>query len=82
MIRLLLITMISALAAFFVFRLIERRRPQEGKSAQPRLPVFLVVGLICALLIMFVLPRFGLTAGMLVQKLLGFLPLIRAFLPC
>ena len=40
-----------------------------------------MVGVICAVIVLYVLPRFGISLTGLVQKLLAFLPLIRDFLP-
>lgn len=81
MLRLLLITVIAGSVAFLVFRFLARNRPEGTPTKRPQLSTFLIVGLICAVTIMFILPRFGLTAGILLQKALAFLPLVRTFLP-
>ena len=87
LIRLILITAIAAGAAFMVTRLLSRRQsgaPQGDRSEgrqRPGLLAILLVGVICAVIVLYVLPRFGISLMGLVQKLLAFLPLIRAFLP-
>ena len=87
MIRLVLITAIAASAAFLVTRLLSRRQsgtPQGERSEgrqRPGLLAVLLVGVISAVIVLYVLPRFGISLMGLVQKLLAFLPLIRAFLP-
>ena len=92
MIRLILITAIAAGAAFLVLRLLSRRQSEgaqtdqtEGKQSEHRqrvglLPI-LLVGIICTVLVVYVLPRFGISVMGLLQKLLALGPLIRAFLP-
>lgn len=87
MIRLILITAIAAGAAFLVTRLLSRRQsgaPQGDRSEgrqRPGLLAILLVGVICAVIVLYVLPRFGISLMGLVQKLLAFLPLIRTLLP-
>ncbi len=92
MIRFIIITAIAAGAAFLVVLLLSRRQSgeaqtdqTEGKQSEHRqrfglLPI-LLVGVICAVLVVHVLPRFGTSVMGLLQKLLAFGPVIRAFLP-
>ena len=91
MIKFILITAIAAGAAFLVVRLLSGRTSgetqgepkcdrKEGRQ-RPGLLAILMVGVICAVIVLYVLPRFGISLTGLVQKLLAFLPLIRAFLP-
>ena len=86
MIRILLIAALSAGVAYLVFRMASRpaKGGQEGTGQSRRTPSLvslLLIGLICAGVIVFILPRLGITAGLLLQKLMAFLPLVRAFLP-
>ena len=91
MIKLILITAIAAGVAFLVVRLVSGRASGEtqdeplGEQAsgrrRPGLATYLLVGVICAVVAIDVLPRFGISVMGLFQKLLAFLPLIRAFLP-
>ena len=91
MIKFILITAIAASVAFLVVRLLSGRtsgetqgKPQGERTEsrqRPGLLAILMVGVICAVIVLYVLPRFGISLTGLVQKLLAFLPLIRAFLP-
>jgi hypothetical protein len=86
LIRLILITAIAAGAAFLVTRLLPRRQsgaPQgerkEGRQRPSLLAIFLV-GVICAAIVLYVLPRFGLTfAGLWPQIFRSLLSLKAAF---
>ena len=53
---------------------------QEHRLKPSVLP-FLFLGLLVAGLVLFVLPRFGISLMGLLQKAIAFLPLIRGFLP-
>jgi hypothetical protein len=53
---------------------------QERQSKPSMLSIFLL-GLLVAGLVLFVLPRFGISLMGLLQKAIAFLPLIRGFLP-
>ena len=96
MIKLILITAISAGAAFLMVRLLSSMQSgqpgheQNGDQMKdnkrqhrqrPGLMAFLLVGIICAVIVVYVLPRFGISVMGLAQKLLAFGPLIRTFLP-
>jgi hypothetical protein len=48
---------------------------------KPSLLPVLLLGAVIAGVVLFVLPRFGISVMGLLQKLLAFLPLIRGFLP-
>lgn len=87
MIKFILITAIAAGATFLVTHLLSRGQsgaPQDDRwegRQRPGLLAILLVGVICAVIVLYVLPRFGISLMGLVQKLLAFLPLIRTFLP-
>ena len=51
------------------------------KPNKPRLLPFLLLGLLVVGVVLFVLPRFGVSVMSLLQKAIAFLPLIRGFLP-
>lgn len=96
MIKLILITAISTGAAFLMVRLLssmksrqqghmqngDQKKDNKSRHQQrPGLIAFLLVGIICAVMVVYVLPRFGISVMGLAQKLLAFGPLIRTFLP-
>ncbi len=87
LIKLILITAIGAGAAFLVFNLVLRKLyndlktdPSQGRR-QPNFLTFVMLGLFCAVLVIYVLPRFGISLAGLLQKFLAFFPVIRALLP-
>ena len=51
------------------------------QSKRPSLLPLIFFGLLIAGIVFLVLPRFGISIISLLQKALGFLPLIRGFLP-
>jgi hypothetical protein len=51
------------------------------RQSKPSLLSILLLGLLIAALVLFVLPRFGISLMGLLQKAIAFLPLIRGFLP-
>ena len=53
---------------------------QDHQRKPSALPI-LLIGLLVAGLVLFVLPRFGISLIGLFQKAIAFLPLIRGFLP-
>ena len=53
----------------------------DGKPGKPSLLPILFLGFILAGIVLFVLPRFGISLMGLLQKAIAFLPLIRGFLP-
>ena len=53
----------------------------ETRPTKPTLLPILFLGAVIAGIVLFVLPRFGISVMGLLQKLLAFMPLIRGFLP-
>ena len=53
----------------------------QNHQRKPSVLPFLFLGLLVAGLVLFVLPRFGISLMGLLQKAIAFLPLIRGFLP-
>ena len=90
MIKLLALTLLGVAAALLVSKLFTRKNedPRERELNEPDrkprdsnlLPIFLL-GVLAAGLLLIVLPRFGVSVVGLIQKLLSFMPLVRAFLP-
>ena len=87
LIKLILIITIAAGAAFLVVSLFSRKQseemqPDKTKYRQPNsLLPFVILGITCVVIVIYVLPRFGITLTGLMQKFLALLPLIRALLP-
>ena len=91
MIRLIILAAIGIAIGLLISKLFSKKTDDdviEGEvfDADPRpskpslLPV-LLLGVVIAGVVLFVLPRFGISVMGLLQKLLAFLPLIRGFLP-
>lgn len=91
MIRLLILAAFGIAIGMFISKLLSKKRDDdviEGEviDADERpnkpnlLPVLLLVAVVAGV-VLFVLPRFGISVMVLLQKLLAFLPLIRGFLP-
>ena len=53
----------------------------QERQSKPSVLSILLLGLLIAALVLFVLPRFGISLMGLLQKAIAFLPLIRGFLP-
>lgn len=53
----------------------------DTESKRPNLLPLIFFGLLIVGIVFLVLPRFGVSAFSLLQKAIGFLPLIRGFLP-
>ena len=53
----------------------------QNYQRKPTVLPILLLGLLVAGLVLFVLPRFGVSLMGLLQKAIAFLPLIRGFLP-
>ena len=91
MLRLIIIFVLAIAVGLFISRLFSRKRNDsvidgevidaDGKPNKPRLLPFLLFGLLLAGVVLFVLPRFGISVMGLLQKVIAFLPLIRGFLP-
>ena len=91
MIRLLILSALGFAIGFFILKLLSRQQDDnviDGEvvdvEAKPRPPSFLAVlllGAVLAGIVLFVLPRFGISVMGLLQKVIAFLPLIRGLLP-
>jgi hypothetical protein len=91
MIRLLILAALGIAIGLLITKLFSRKQGDdvidgelidaEAKRSTPRLFPILLVGAILAGVVLFVLPRFGVSVIGLLQKVIAFLPLIRGFLP-
>ena len=91
MIRLLILAAIGIAIGLFISKLFSKKGDDNVINGEvvdadplPRKPGLLPVlllGAVIAGVVLFVLPRFGISVMGLLQKLLAFLPLIRGFLP-
>ena len=91
MIRLLILAAFGIAIGMFISKLLSKKRDDdviEGDVLdadpvpnKPSLLPVLLLGAVIAGVVLFVLPRFGISVMGLLQKLLAFLPLIRGFLP-
>jgi hypothetical protein len=86
MVRLILIAAAVFLAVYLLsrrFSFSQKDNDGEGDVVSPWSGGFLmaVIAVIAVLLMIFVLPRLGVSLGGLLQKAMAFLPVIRAFLP-
>ena len=91
MIRLIILAAIGIAIGLLISKLFSKKNDDdviEGEVVDadpvPRKPSLLPVlflGAVIAGVVLFVLPRFGISVMGLLQKLLAFLPLIRGFLP-
>ena len=91
MLRLIIIFILAIAVGLFISRLFPRKRDDSvidgevidanGKPNKPSLlPIFLL-GLLLAVVVFSVLPKFGISAMGLLQKAITFLPFIRGLLP-
>lgn len=91
MIRLIILAAIGIAIGLLVSKLFSQKSDDDvidgevvDADPMPRKPSLLPVlllGAVIAGVVLFVLPRFGISVMGLLQKLLAFLPLIRGFLP-
>jgi hypothetical protein len=86
MVRLILIAAAVFLAIYLLsrrFNISQKSNETEGEVVGPRSGGFLVafIAVIALFSVMFILPRFGIHLGGLLQKAMAYLPIIRAFLP-
>jgi len=91
MIRLLILSALGVAIGLFISKLFSRRQGDDvidgeviDGEAKPRLPnalPTLLLGLMLAGIVLYLLPRFGISVIGLLQKAMAFLPLIRGFLP-
>ena len=91
MLRLIIIFILFIAVGLFISRLFSSKRDNEvidgevidaeRKPNKPSLLPLLFLGLLLAGVVLFMLPRFGVSVMGLLQIALAFLPLIRGFLP-
>ena len=91
MIRLLILSALGFAVGLFIVKLFSKRRHDHvingevvDVEAKPRPPGFLPVllmGAVLAGIVLFVLPRFGISVMGVLQKAMAILPLMRGFLP-
>ena len=91
MIRLLIISALGVALGLFIVKLLSKKQDNnviDGEvvdaEAKPRPPNFLPVlllGAVFAGIVLFVLPRFGISVMGVLQKAMALLPLMRGFLP-
>ena len=91
MIRLLILAALGFAIGLFIVKLLSRQQDDnviDGEvvdvEAKPRPPSFLPVlllGAVLAGIVLFVLPRFGISVMGALQKAVALLPLMRGFLP-
>ena len=91
MIRLLILAALGFAVGLFIVKLLSRQQDDnviDGEvvdvGAKPRRPTFLpilLLGAVLAGIVLFVLPRFGISVMGVLQKAMAFLPLIRGLLP-
>ena len=91
MIRLIILAAIGVAIGLLISRLFSKKSDDDVIDGEvvdadpvpqkPSLLPVLLFGAVIAGVVLFVLPRFGISVMGLLQKLLAFLPLIRGFLP-
>ena len=91
MLRLIIIFLLAIAVGLFISRLFATKRDDkvidgevidgDSRPNKPNFLLILLLGLILAVVVLFVLPRFGISVMGLLQKAIAFLPLIRGFLP-
>ena len=91
MLRLIVIFGLAIAVGLIISRLFSNKRDDSvidgeaidavGKPNKPNLLTILLLGFILAGVVVFVLPRFGISVMGLLQKAIAFLPLIRGLLP-
>ena len=91
MIRLIILAAVGVAIGLLISRLFSKKSDDDVIDGEvvdadpvpqkPSLLPVLLFGAVIAGVVLFVLPRFGISVMGLLQKLLAFLPLIRGFLP-
>ena len=86
MVRLILIAVAIFLAIYLMsrrFNASQQGNDGEGDVVSPRSGGFLmaVIAVIAVFLLIFILPRLGVSLGGLIQKAMALFPIIRALLP-
>ena len=91
MIRLLILAALGIAIGLFISKLFFKKQGNgviegelidaDARPSKPSLLPILLLGVMVAGVVLFVLPRFGISVMGLLQKAFAFLPLIRGFLP-
>ena len=91
MIRLLILAALGIAIGLFISKLFSKKQDDDviegevfdadARPSKPSLVPLLLLGVVVAGVVLFVLPRFGVSVMGLLQKALAFLPLLRGFLP-
>ena len=91
MIRLLILAALGIAIGLFISKLFSKKQDDDviegevfdadARPSKPSLVPLLLLGVVVAGVVLFVLPRFGISVMGLLQKAIAFLPLIRGFLP-
>ena len=84
--KLIFVILLAATVGFFAARVFQQKKSDvmiENNENQPNRNVFLMLLLciVCTLVILFILSRFGVSIAHLAQKFLAFFPFIRGLLP-
>ena len=91
MIKLLVLSALGFAIGLFIVKLLSKQQDDnvidgevvdgEAKPGPPSFLPILLLGAVSAGIVLFLLPRFGISVMGVIQKALAFLPLIRGFLP-
>ena len=91
MIRLLILSALGVAIGLFIVKFFSKNQDDDvidgevvdgdAKLRLPSLLPILLLGVVLAGIVLFILPRFGISVMGLLQKAMAFLPLIRGFLP-
>ena len=91
MVRLLILAALGIAIGLFITRLFSKKQDDDviqgevfdadARPSKPSLLPILLLGVVLAGVVLFVLPRFGVSVMGLLQKSIAFLPLIKGFLP-
>ena len=91
MIRVLILSALGVAIGLFIVKLLSKKQVDdvidgegvdgEVKPRPPSLFLIVLLGVVFAGIVLFLLPRFGISVMGLLQKAMAFLPLIRGFLP-
>ncbi|MDB0016070.1 hypothetical protein N9E28_00790 [Alphaproteobacteria bacterium] len=91
MIRLIFLAAFGIAIGLFISKLLSKKQDEnviegelidgDARPSKPSLLRVLLLGAVVAGVVLFVLPRFGISVMGLLQKLMAFLPLIRGFIP-
>ena len=91
MIRLLILGALGIAIGLFISKLLSKKQNDDviegevldadARPSKPSLVSVLLLGVVVAGIVLFVLPRFGVSVMGLLQKVIAILPFIRGFLP-